>query len=163
MAIWLLSALLVLTLGPTSGAGPARGTRIVVGFDTDPPSLDGHANTNLASDQLFAHLYDRLVMFDMRSNIVPQLATEWSVSSNGLTWSFRLRRNHKFHDGTPVNAAAVKASFDRLFDPRNQFSRRAVFEAIKRVDVVDEYTVSFSTEKPFGAMLNTMANPSASI
>jgi ABC-type transport system substrate-binding protein len=161
---WLLLAVvLVLSFGPASKAGPARGTRIVVGFDTDPPSLDGHSNTNLASDQLFAHLYDRLVMFDMRSNIVPQLATEWSVSSNGLTWTFKLRRNHKFHDGTPVNAAAVKASFERLFDPRNNFSRRTLFEVIKRIDVVDEYTVAFSTEKPFGAMLNTMANPSASI
>ncbi len=164
VAIWLvLVALLVLSFGPSSGAGPARGTKIVVGIDTDPPSLDAHSNTNLASDQMFAHLYDRLVMFDMRSNIVPQLATEWSVSNNGLTWTFKLRRGHKFHDGTPVNAAAVKASFERLFDPRNPFSRRTIFEMIKRIDVVDENTVAFTTDKPFGAMLNNMANPSASI
>lgn len=164
VAIWLvLVALLVLSLGPSTGAGPARGTKIVVGIDTDPPSLDAHSNTNLASDIMFAHLYDRLVMFDMRSNIVPQLATEWSVSSNGLTWTFKLRRGHKFHDGTPVNAAAVKASFERLFDPRNPFSRRTIFEMIKRIDAVDENTVAFTTDKPFGAMLNNMANPTASI
>ena len=163
-ALWLvLVALLILTLGPSSGAAPSRGTKIVVGIDTDPPSMDGHSNTNLASDILFAHIYDRLVMFDMRSNIIPQLATEWSVSSNSLTWTFKLRRGQKFHDGTPVNAAAVKGSFERLLDPRNGFSRRTIFEMIKRIDVVDEYTVSFTTDKPFGAMLNNMANPSASI
>jgi len=162
--MWLtVIALLVLSLGPSTRAGPARGTKIVVGIDTDPPSLDGHSNTALSSDQLFAHLYDRLVMFDMRSNIVPQLATEWNVSNNGLTWTFKLRRGHKFHDGTPVNAVAVKASFERLFDPRNPFSRRALFEMIKRIDVVDEFAVAFTTDRPFGAMLNTMANPSASI
>jgi ABC-type transport system substrate-binding protein len=162
--VWLvLVALLILTLGPSSGAAPARGTKIVVGIDADPPSLDAHSDTNLASDIMFAHLYDRLVMFDMQSNIIPQLATEWNVSNNGLTWTFKLRRGHKFQDGTPVNAAAVKASFERLFDPRNPFSRRTLFEMIKRIDVVDEYTVSFTTDKPFGAMLNNMANPTASI
>lgn len=163
-AVWLaLAGLIVLGPGPSSGAAPARGTKIVVGIDTDPPSLDGHSNTALSSDLLFAHLYDRLVGFDMQGRIVPELATEWSVSGNGLTWTFRLRRNHKFHDGTPVNAAAVKANFERLFDPQNPFSRRTLFEMIKRIDVVDEYTVAFTTDKPFGAMLNQLANPSASI
>ncbi len=158
-----LSALLIVSVGPTSTAGPARSTKIIVGMDTDPPSLDAHANTGLSSDILLSHLYDKLVDFDTKSNIIPQLATDWSVSANGLTWTFKLRRNHKFHDGTPVTAQAVKQNFERLFDPRNSFARRAVFEAIKRIDVVDEYTVAFSTEKPFGAMLNTLANPSASI
>ncbi|MGQ0568884.1 MAG: ABC transporter substrate-binding protein [Armatimonadota bacterium] len=166
MGAWiglLLAGLLVLSLGPTTGAGPARGTKIVVGIDTDPPSLDAHSNTALSSDLMFAHLYDKLVGFDMRSNIVPELATEWSNSNNGLTWTFKLRRGHKFHDGTPVNAAAIKANFDRLFDPRNPFSRRTLFEMIKKIDVVDEYTVALTTDKPFGAMLNQLANPSASI
>lgn len=162
--LWLaVSALLVLCLGPSLGAGPARGTKIVVGIDTDPPSLDGHSNTALSSDLMFAHIYDRLVDFDMKSNIVPGLATEWSVSGDGLTWTFKLRRNHKFHDGTPVNAAAIKGNFDRLFDPRNAFSRRTLFDMIKRIDVIDEYTVAFTTAKPFGAMLNQLANPSASV
>ena len=162
--VWvMLVGLLILGLGPTTGAAPARGTKIVVGIDTDPPSLDAHSNTALSSDQLFAHLYDRLVNFDMQGRIVPELATEWAVSNNGLTWTFRLRRNHKFHDGTPVNAAAIKANFDRLFDPRNPFSRRTLFEMIKRIDVIDEYTIAFTTDKPFGAMLNQLANASASI
>ena len=158
-----LFALLLQSLGQSSVAGPARGTKIVVGIDTDPPSLDAHSNTALSSDQLFAHLYDRLVGFDTAGQIVPELATEWSASNDGLTWTFKLRRGHKFHDGTPVNAAAISANFQRLFDPANGFSRRALFDMIKRVDAVDEYTVAITTDKPFGAMLNQLANPSASI
>jgi ABC-type transport system substrate-binding protein len=163
IALALLCVCLVLSLSPPSSGAPVGGTRIVVGVDTEPPSLDAHAQTGLSSDILVAHLYDKLVDFDMKSTIVPQLATEWSVSANGLTWTFKLRRGHKFHDGTPVNADAVKRNFERLFDPRNPFPRRTLFEAIKRMDVIDEYTIAFSTEKPFGAMLNTMANPTASI
>src|SRR5574341_489542 len=107
------AALLILVMGPSTGAAPARGTKIVIGIDTDPPSLDGHSDTALSSDLLFGHLYDRLVGFDMQGRIVPELATEWGVSNNGLTWTFKLRQGHKFHDGTPVNAAAIKANFDR--------------------------------------------------
>lgn len=154
---------LALSVVSPSRAGPARGTKIVVGIDTDPPSLDAHADTLQSSNVLVAHLYDKLVEFDMNGSIIPQLATEWSTSRDGLTWTFRLRRGHKFHDGTPVNAQAVKASFERLTDPRFPFSRRTLFETLKRVDVIDESTVAFVTDKPFGALLNHLANTTAAI
>jgi glutathione transport system substrate-binding protein len=160
---WLfLSALLVLALVPTIRAGPA-GNRLTVALDSDPPSLDGHENVLISGGIVLPHIYDKLVEFDMNSKIVPQLATEWKVSADGLTWTFTLRRGHKFHDGTPVNAAAVKASFDRMLDEKNPFYRRNLFDPIKRIAVVNENTIAFTTEKPTGWLLTLLANPTASV
>jgi len=163
--ISLLAIILTFSLlaGAASAPAPSIGKRIVVSLDGDPPSLDGHENALISGGIVLPHLYDKLVEFDANSNIVPQLATSWTTSSDGLTWTFKLRTGHRFHDGTPVNAAAVKASFDRMLNPQNPFYRRTLFEAITRITVVDDNTIAFSTEKPYGFVPNILANPTASI
>lgn len=157
-----LCAALVLSLVPPSGAGSAT-NRLVVILDSDPPSLDGHENVLISGGIVLPHIYDKLVEFDMNSQIVPQLATQWRTSADGLTWTFTLRRGHKFHDGTPVNAQAVKASFDRMLDPKNPFYRRNLFDPIKSINAVDETTLTMTTDKPTGWLLSLLANPTASI
>ncbi|MEX2356401.1 MAG: ABC transporter substrate-binding protein [Thermaerobacterales bacterium] len=159
-----LSALLIAACGGIGGTGGGGDlVDIVVAIDSDPPSLDGHENVLISGGVVVPHLYDKLVEFDMNSEIIPQLATEWSTSEDGLTWTFKLREGHNFHDGTPVNAEAVKANFDRLFDEDNPFTRRTLFSAITEVRAVDEYTVAFITEEPYAFVLNVLANPTASI
>jgi ABC-type transport system substrate-binding protein len=153
---------LVLAVGPAPSA--ERGvSKITVGIANEPDSLDGNTDAIGQKTTLFAHLYDRLVNLDQDTNVVPSLATSWTVSQDGLTWTFKLRTGHRFHDGTPVTADAVKRSFDRLLLPANRFPQRSWFDMIQRIAVVDEATIAFTTDIPFLFLPNRLATTPASI
>ena len=100
---------------------------------------------------LFYLLYDPLVGFNAKMEPDPRfgLATSWGVGPDNVTWTFHLRRNVKFQDGTPFNANAVKVTLDSINDPATGAYRRAVFLIIKEVRVVDPYTVQIITAQPF--------------
>lgn len=159
----LLVIVAVLAGASAAPSAERRPVRIVVGIQQEPDALDGNSDAIGQKPTLFAHMYDRLVGLDADTNVVPQLATSWSVSSDGLTWSFRLRSGHRFHDGTPVNADAVKRSFDRLMLAANRFPQRSWFDMIQRVAVVDEHTIAFTTDIPFLFLPNRLATTPASI
>ena len=83
----------------------------------------------------------------------PALATSWSTSDDKLTWTFKLRQGVRFHDGTPFNAAAVKATFDRIRDPATASPRRSALAAITDIKVVDDHTIALVTKEPFAPLL----------
>ena len=140
--------------------------RLVVATWTDKTSLDAHLLHSAGQD--FAPiLYDRLVTLDENSNIVPELATDWSVSDDGLEWTFELREGHTFHDGTPVNAEAVKLNFERLMNPdtRDILLRwtQLAFLEDSEMEAVDEYTFRITTAEPYPLMLFKLADITGSI
>lgn len=108
-------------------------------------------------------VYDNLVGFNDRMQIVPQLATEWSTSRDGLTWTFRLRRGVTFHDGTPFDADAAVFHLQRQIDPQVNRANRPLWDPLASVRKVDEFTVAITTHKPFGALLNTLAHGSGGV
>lgn len=108
-------------------------------------------------------VYDTLVAFNDKMAIVPQLATGWSVSRDGLTWTFKLRPGVTFHDGTPLNADAVVFHLGRQIDPNINKSNRPLWDPISGARKTDDYTVGITTRKPFGALLNTLAHASGGI
>src|SRR6478672_12544950 len=84
-------------------------------------------------------VYNRLVDIDDNFNVLPELATEWSVSEDGLTWTFKLREGVKFHSGKDFSSADVVYTFKRFFDPALGSGAKAVLEfldpeGIKAVD-----------------------------
>src|SRR3989304_791752 len=85
--------------------------------------------------------------------LAPGLAESWAVSADKLTWTFKLRKGVRFHDGTPFNAQAVKQSLDRLLNPAPGPPRRSPAQAIQESRVVDEHTVALATAKPFAPFL----------
>jgi len=108
-------------------------------------------------------VYDNLVAFNDKMQIVPQLATEWSVSKDGLSWTFKLRRGVTFHDATPFNADAVVFHIGRQVDPNVNKSNRPLWDPIIAARKIDDHTVAITTQKPFGALLNTLAHASGGI
>ena len=144
------------------GVAGAQEVRLVVGLTDDKDTLDV-ADLGTAANDFGLIVFDRLITFDADGEFVPELATDWSVSDDGLTWTFNLRQGHRFHDGTAVNAQAVKDSFDRLMDPDLGFLRRAVFDVITNIEVVGEYAIAFSSDEVHPFMLNTLADVAASI
>ena len=108
-------------------------------------------------------LYDRLVDFDENLKFVPQLAEAWDVAPDLKSIRFRLRKNVRFHDGTPFNAQAVKFNVERLIDKARNPTNRPLWDPVAGADVVDEHTVVIRTKAPFSQLLNSLAHGSGSL
>ena len=95
-------------------------------------------------------VYNRLVDIDDNFNVLPELAAEWSVSADGLTWTFKLRSGVKFHSGKDFSSADVVYSFKRLLDEKTGSGARAVLEFLDPdgIKAIDATTVTFTTKKP---------------
>lgn len=150
-----LLAIAAVSMTGLLGVASAQSDTLVVGSSFDYPTLDPATNTTVGALIVHHQTYERLVRFDAQGNIVPELATSWTASDDGLRYTFELRQGVLFHDGTPFTADAVKASFDRLFainqGPVNTFN------VVDEVNVLDEYTVEFVLESPYAAFLSLLA------
>ena len=161
-------------LGPVASAS-ARGAAPFVGEQQNatliwgrafaPLNLDPHGILSVTDNEIAVQIYDTLVYTDRRGKIYPGLATAWSFSRDGRAIKFRLRRGVRFHDGTPLNAAAVKASFDRWRDPRSGSNTRVgLIGPLTGVQVVDQFTVNLLFEQgPFPAILVNLSQPAGGI
>jgi peptide/nickel transport system substrate-binding protein len=93
--------------------------------------------------------------------IEPGVASSWSASPDRLNYTFKLRRDVRFHDGSPMTSADVKATYDRIIDPPSGVvsSRRALHEDITAVETPDPYTVVFRFKSPNASALDGFASP----
>ncbi|HYM90750.1 MAG TPA: ABC transporter substrate-binding protein [bacterium] len=108
-------------------------------------------------------VYDGLVRFSEGMIVAPALATSWSVAPDGRTWTFKLRGEVSFQDGTPLTAQAVAEDFQREVNPQTNQSNRPLWDPIGSVSAPDAATVQIVTREPYGALLNTLAHGSALI
>lgn len=143
------------------------GTKDVFNFATnqDIPHLDPHGTSANTSFRVTYMLYDRLVTYDgTTTDVIPQLAEKWEISDDGLTYTFHMNEEAKFHDGTPVTAEAVKYSYTRAMDVGK--SAAGQFKNVINKDsfeVVDEHTIKITLEKPFAPFLKTLGTVFANI
>ena len=108
-------------------------------------------------------MFEGLYMLDEHMKLQPQLAESYEATEDAKEFVFHLRKGVTFHDGTPFNAAAVKASFDRAGNPENHLKRQSLFVMIDHTDAVDDTTVKVVLKYPFGAFVNDIAHPGALI
>jgi peptide/nickel transport system substrate-binding protein len=154
-SLLVLSGLVIAACG-TGGqqattSGPKHGDTLRVAIGIDPDTLDPAAQTTTTSAQIVDMMAQTLVTIDANGVLQPQLATHWEQSSDGQTWTFTLRQNVKFSDGTPFNAQAVKFSLDRLLSPTTFRSLPGVLggkNGIASVDVVDDSHVKITLRSP---------------
>jgi len=139
---------------------PKRGGRLRVSLVSDPTNLDPHTSTATTETYVQRQVYDPLVDLDENLNPVPILAQAWE-QPDPTTLIFKLRPGIKFHDGTELDAAAVKWHFERQLDPATKAFNRTLLESIKVVDAVDSTTVRLSLKEPDAALLLTIANSGA--
>lgn len=135
------------------------GKTIVFALGAEPVILDPPNQTDNPSEMVVRSIYDNLVDFNEKCEIVPMLAKSWEVSPDGMTYTFYLNKGIKFHDGTPFNADAVVYNIKRTTNPKKQTHRTALYEPfIKEVKALDENTVQLSMKAPFGALLHHFAH-----
>jgi len=145
-------------------AVPAWSQTLVYGRGNDSDTLDPAMAANGEDIKLADWLYDGLVRFDgPTTKVVPALAESWEISQDGLSWTFKLRKDVKFHDGTPFTADAVKQSFERQFIPNHPYKTtrflrwKSKFGAMTGVDVIDDHTVKLNFSIPQPALLYNLA------
>ncbi|MFT4190508.1 MAG: glutathione ABC transporter substrate-binding protein GsiB, partial [Comamonas sp.] len=107
--------------------------------------------------------YEGLFAFDKDLKIKNVLAESYTVSKDGLVYTFKLRSGVKFHDGTAFNAAAAKTNLDRVMDPANRLLRANQFNRVAKVEALDPLTLRITLKEPFGPFINTLAHASAAI
>ena len=103
--------------GSGDGEGTARNTSRLVQLFVDPPTIDPHVTTDATSARIIVEVFGGLVTIDPSLEIVPDLAESWDLSDDGTVYTFHLRPDAKFHDGTPVTAHDVKWSLERATNP----------------------------------------------
>lgn len=144
----------------TDGTDSPRNTLVYATGDAEPTCLDPHVGGNYPQALLATQVLESLVALDEAGSIVPWLATEWTVSEDGLTWDFVLDESAKFSDGTPVDAAAVKANIEHLQDPNTASSTGYLaVQQISSVEVVSSTIARFHLVRPDAALLESLAQP----
>src|SRR5881396_7527 len=98
---------------------PRRGGILLAVIGADAPSLDPHQESTFATLQMVAPLYSTLLQIDPSSypKIIGDAASEWKIAPDGLTYTFKIHQGIKFHDGSPLTAADVKATYDKIVFP----------------------------------------------
>ena len=117
--------------GETIVASPQTGGVYRKPLENEPHSLDPVQVTSTYAGSVVQQLFDGLVQFDADLNVVPALATSWSASRDGTTWTFHLRQGVRFHHGREVTAEDVIYSFTRLLDPAVRSPRAWLFERVQ--------------------------------
>jgi peptide/nickel transport system substrate-binding protein len=148
---------------PQAQQAPKRGGTLNFAISAEPPNYDCHANSSFAAIHWLAPHYSTLLKFDIANypKIVGDVAQSWEVSKDQLTYTFKLRPNIKFHDGSQMTSADIKATYDRLRKPPEGVVslRQGSFEDIASVDTPDPQTVVFKLSKPDASMLANFASP----
>jgi peptide/nickel transport system substrate-binding protein len=142
---------------------PQHGGTLRIAIAGDPPSLDMHQEQTFMVTIPMSTVYNTLVTFDPHGypDIVGDLAKSWTRSEDGMIWTFELHQGVKFHDGSEMTSADVKASWDKIvFPPEGVASpRRSYYQMIKSIEAPAKYTVVFKLHYPSASFLSMIAHP----
>lgn len=163
-----LSALIALAATSCGGAEAADGED---GNGTDsggtlryaqtslpPDGTDPHVEPSLAAQQIARPVVDSLVYEDEEGEFHPWLATDWDISEDGTEYTFHLREDVTFSDGTPFDAEAVVANFDRIVDPETEsLFANTLIQPYESSEAVDEFTVVVRLAEPSAPFLQAVS------
>jgi len=158
---------LAFALASVAIAAPPKDA-IVVGLLAEPVTMDPPQITDLNSTRVIKRVFEGLTAQELGTyKIVPGLAQSWDISKDGLTYTFHLRPNVKFHDGTPLTAEAVKFCFDRQMNDQGPFYATGTYPYVKGflgnvagVEVVNPSTVQIRLKSPLTPFLQYLAHHS---
>lgn len=174
LAAAVLLGLTVLTAAGCGGGSSSSGgsgsnipkNTMAVGISVDLGSLDPAVTMDNKHWQVTYPAYERLVRYKVENGkasteVEGSLAKSWTVSDDGLVWTFKLDPGHKFSDGTPVDAAAVKFSMERTIAIGKGPSE--YFKMVKSIEAPDPETVVITLDRPFAPFLSSLAVNGAGI
>ncbi|RIK45677.1 MAG: hypothetical protein DCC58_05735 [Chloroflexi bacterium] len=146
------------TVAPTQAPSGKPGGRIIIGINREPDNLDPAVTPFAVAHTVMMNIYDPLVWRGIDSEFYPGLATEWEIGADAMSFSFTLREGVTFHDGTPFNADAVKAFFDRVKDPATASGFASnLLGPYAGTEVIDETHLTVTMTASFAPALDGMS------
>ena len=134
----------------TAGAGTTGGT-VRIGYSGAPADLNPGLGVLVEDYIMYDLIYDSLADIDLDGNFQPEIATDWSVSDDGLTWTLNIRDDVVFHDGTPLTAEDVAYSLNLYRDTEGFVYLPSYLTPFTTIEAVDATTVTLTTEAPLAA------------
>jgi peptide/nickel transport system substrate-binding protein len=156
-AVMVAVSLMFLLSGALMAAEPKHGGTLRVAYGNKISNHDYHTAPGYEMMWVAMNVGCGLVNITPDGQFVGDAAKSWSVSDDGLTYTFNLRDNVLFHDGSKVDAAAVKFSIDRLMDPATGSGMRRFYASVDNVEVVDPLTVKVHMKEPYAFFLHMLA------
>jgi len=141
--------------GPAAPVEPQRGGTAVVAIGGDPETLNLGITTGYAVGAVAASIFSGLVWIDARDQVQPALATSWTVSPDGLTYTFELRKGVKWHDGRPFGAQDVKFTMDEVTGKYHGRFRTA-YANFQSVTVQSPSTIVIRLKRPYAPFLRLL-------
>jgi peptide/nickel transport system substrate-binding protein len=142
---------------------PRYGGILVHAIRGAPPSWDAHQETTTNLIHPASAFYSLLCKFDPQNypKVVGDLAEKWTLSKDSKIYTFKIRKGVQFHDGTPLTARDVKASYDHIiFPPAGVISpRRPLYASVDKIEAPDSTTVVFTLKYPSASFLLSVASP----
>src|SRR5213595_1694948 len=156
--VLLAVALSLAAAGPAPAQDRARSKEVVIALGAEPRTMLAVTIVDWTTNTQLEHIYDRLLDRDARTlKPRPMLATGWKIVDD-TTWEFTLRQGVRFHNGEPFNAESVKATMEYLQNPANKSHYAAYWKLVKEVQIVNDHTVRFVTEKPWPSLIDRAAS-----
>jgi peptide/nickel transport system substrate-binding protein len=152
--------LIVAMLAGCSSQGNNPGSSsITYGLTLEPSGIDPHIHRSSELGIVLRQVYDTLVYREPATrDIVPGLATEWSISGDGLAYTFTLRQDVTFHDGSPFNAQAVGANLDRITNPQVVSQRaRFMLGPYAGYDILETHVIRINLSEPYTPLLDALS------
>src|SRR5919109_4325834 len=137
-------------------AGAATAQELRVGLAAEPTAMDPHYHNLSPNNSLLSHIFDSLVGQDERQRLTPDLAESWKAI-DATTWEFKLRKNVRWHDGTPFTADDVIFSFERAPNVEGSPSSFGIYAKGKTFKKIDDHTVYVKTKEPYPLMPNDVS------
>lgn len=170
-------ALLLSSCGSSSSSSSAAAEAesatpqtLTIAYEADSASLDPGQVTDINTMNVLVQMYDTLVKWDKDANLVPSLATKWDISADGLKYTFTMRSDVKFSDGTPLTAKDVAYTFNRMLvdkAPGSEFGPypfgKFFYGAVANVEAPDDTTAVFNLSTANGGLLAALTTPTADI
>jgi peptide/nickel transport system substrate-binding protein len=157
-----IAAGLIWSASPSMADGPVRGGTLTIGRSADIFTFDPYNTQDDRSIFTELTIYERLVkLSDDGQSVVPELATKWTVSADGLSADFTLRDGVQFWDGSPLTVDDVVFSLTRAADQQGSWG--FLFSPVKSVSKVDDHTVRITMSEPFAPLLPALSTFAASI
>ena len=142
---------------------PKRGGTLIWGHSETTQNLDIHQTGTASTLRLLQNVHDSIVTVDSNFQIQPSLAERFEQSDDGLTYTFHLHRNVKFHNGQPLTAADVKYSFERVKDTKTGAVNFEVFNDVKEIVALDDHTVQINMSQVNAPFLGRLAEIGAGV
>src|SRR6187397_2136392 len=138
---------LAIAAGMVLFATASSGQELKIGLSAEPSAMDPHYHNLTPNNSILSHVFERLIATDEKQRLVPGLAESWKVVGDTV-WEFKLRRDVKWHDGSPFTADDVIFTFQRAPNVPNSPSSFGLYLKGKTAEKVDDYTVLIKTKDP---------------